>query len=77
MKYLALKLIKLYQHTLSFDHGPLKIFHPGGFCRFQPTCSDYTYQAIDKYGVIRGSYLGFKRIMRCNPWHEGGIDNVK
>ncbi|MEI6039942.1 MAG: membrane protein insertion efficiency factor YidD [Candidatus Berkelbacteria bacterium] len=77
MKKLALKLIRLYQKTLSYDHGPLKVYHPGGFCRYQPTCSEYTYQAIDKYGIIKGSWLGVKRICRCNPWSKGGHDPVK
>lgn len=77
MKWLSLKLIKLYQKTLSFDHGPLKVFYPQGFCKFHPTCSMYTYQAVEKYGTLKGSWMGFKRILRCNPWNEGGDDPVK
>lgn len=77
MKWIELKLIRLYQKTLSFDHGPLKIFYPQGFCRFHPTCSQYTYDAVEKYGAVKGSYLGFKRIMRCTPWSDGGNDPVK
>lgn len=77
MRWLALKLIRLYQKTLSFDHGPMKRLYPGGFCRFQPTCSQYTYDAIEKYGTIKGSWLGLKRIARCNPWDPGGHDPVK
>jgi len=77
LKWIALKLIKGYQKTLSFDHGPMKAFYPGGFCRFHPTCSQYTYDAVEKYGVVKGSYLGFRRIMRCTPWSEGGEDPVK
>jgi hypothetical protein len=77
MKYVVLGLIKLYQKTLSFDHGPMKHFYPGGFCKFSPTCSQYTYDAVAKYGVIKGSVLGTKRIWRCNPWNEGGWDPVK
>lgn len=77
MKFFALFLIRLYQHTLSFDHGPLKRFYPGGFCRYHPTCSQYTYEAIEKYGVFKGSYLGMRRIWRCNPWTAGGWDPVK
>lgn len=46
-------------------------------CRFYPTCSDYTYQAVDKYGVIKGGVLGIYRILRCNPWNKGGIDKLK
>ncbi len=77
MKYLALNAIRLYQKTLSLDHGPLSFFYSEGFCRFQPTCSQYTYEAIDKYGVIRGSWLGLKRICRCTPWAKGGEDPVR
>jgi len=73
-KIFVLKLIRLYQKTLSFDHGPLKVLFPGGFCRYNPTCSEYTYQAISKYGVLRGGVKGFWRIMRCNPWSKGGHD---
>ena len=43
-------------------------------CRFRPTCSEYTAQAIEKYGVMKGSFLGLKRILRCNPFGEGGDD---
>ncbi len=45
-------------------------------CRFTPTCSHYTYEAIDKYGLIKGSWMGFKRILRCNPFNAGGYDPV-
>ncbi|HNS05098.1 MAG TPA: membrane protein insertion efficiency factor YidD [Candidatus Saccharicenans sp.] len=68
MRYIALGLIRLYQLLVS----PLLGHH----CRYYPTCSDYTYQAINKYGFIKGSWLGSKRILRCHPWHEGGIDPV-
>lgn len=45
-------------------------------CRFQPTCSVYAYEAIEKHGVIKGSWLGAKRLGRCGPWSEGGYDPV-
>ena len=77
MKYLGIFLINLYQHTLSPDHGPLKRVFPYGFCRFQPTCSDYAKEAIKKYGFFRGSGMGVWRIIRCNPWNPGGKDPVK
>ncbi|MFA7088026.1 MAG: membrane protein insertion efficiency factor YidD [Patescibacteria group bacterium] len=69
--------IKIYQKTLSFDHGPLKTFYPHGFCRFYPTCSEYGIQAIQKYGVIKGGLMTSWRILRCNPWNKGGNDPVK
>lgn len=67
---LALGLIRLYQKTLSPDHGPWK--RPG--CIYEPSCSEYTYQAIEKYGIIKGIFLGAKRIGRCHPWAKGGYD---
>lgn len=77
MKKTILFLIKLYQNTLSLDHGPLKFLKPYGQCRYHPTCSEYTRQAVQKRGVFRGVYLGTKRILRCNPWSEGGFDPVE
>lgn len=74
---LVIFLIRLYQKTLSFDHGILKGFYPNGYCRFSPTCSEYTIQAIQKYGVIKGGFKGIKRIIRCNPWNKGGYDPLK
>lgn len=61
------KLIKLYQITIS----PLL----GDCCRFSPSCSNYCYSAIEKYGAGKGLWMGIKRIIRCNPWNEGGTDN--
>ncbi|MGQ9618002.1 MAG: membrane protein insertion efficiency factor YidD [Candidatus Aminicenantia bacterium] len=48
----------------------------GSKCRFYPTCSDYAHQAIEKHGVFKGIFLGLMRIIRCNPLHPGGIDEV-
>ncbi len=76
MKLIALLLIRLYQRTLSFDHGLLKVFYPNGYCRFSPSCSEYTYQAIEKHGIFKGSWLGAKRIARCNPFTAPGPDPV-
>jgi len=77
MRKVALFLIRIYQKTLSPDHGPLKVKFPHGYCRFQPTCSEYTYQAIEKYGIIKGTVMGSWRILRCNPFSKGGDDPVK
>ena len=68
--------IYIYQKTLSLDHGPFKFLVPFGQCRFRPTCSEYTYEAVERFGVIKGSILGGKRILKCHPFHEGGWDPV-
>ncbi|MEE3349700.1 MAG: membrane protein insertion efficiency factor YidD [Candidatus Gastranaerophilaceae bacterium] len=68
MKKLCLLLIQLYQ--MISKHTP-------PVCRFTPTCSEYTRQAIEKYGVIKGIWLGIKRISRCHPWNEGGYDPLE
>ncbi len=48
--------------------------YPHGYCKFYPSCSQYTYDALGKYGLIRGLGKGAYRILRCNPWTEGGVD---
>lgn len=68
MKWLTLKSIRLYKRFLS----PML---PSA-CRFEPTCSVYTYQAIEKYGVFKGGWMGIKRISRCHPFNPGGYDPV-
>lgn len=73
---LAVGVIRLYQAILSPDHGWMRVFYPHGYCKFSPSCSQYTKEAIERYGVLRGSWLGVLRIGRCNPWHAGGSDPV-
>jgi putative membrane protein insertion efficiency factor len=68
MKKLAKICIRLYQILLSPVLGPA--------CRFEPTCSEYAYQAISTHGVIKGGWLSIKRILRCHPFHAGGYDPV-
>ncbi len=78
MKNIILKGIKLYQQVISPDHSHYgKQRYPYGYCRFKPTCSQYAYDAIDKYGIIKGTYLATGRVIRCNPWNPGGYDPVK
>jgi len=67
-------LIRLYQKTISPDHGLFKSRFPRGYCRFYPTCSEYGYQVIKKRGIIIGSFKAVWRILRCNPWSKGGVD---
>ena len=71
---LFIGLVKLYQKTLSLDHGPLKFLKPYGQCRFRPTCSDYAIASYDKYGFIKGSIKTIWRLLRCNPFNKGGYD---
>ena len=73
---IAVFLIKIYQRTLSPDHGWLKGFFPNGYCKFSPTCSSYAREAVSKYGVIRGGAKAFWRVLRCNPCSKGGVDRV-
>ena len=68
MKKIILLLIKLYQKYISIFLGKN--------CRFYPTCSAYTYEAIEKFGIIKGIFLGIKRIIKCHPFHPGGYDPV-
>jgi uncharacterized protein len=74
MKGIILKMIKWYQKYLSLDQSFLSFLYSERICRFHPTCSEYTYQAIEKYGLFRGSWIGLKRIVRCHPWGKGGND---
>lgn len=69
MKYVLMTLIKLYQKILS------PLFPPS--CRFVPTCSEYSYQALKKYGAIKGTALSIWRILRCNPFNKGGYDPLR
>jgi hypothetical protein len=68
MKELALGLIRFYQLTLSQVMSPA--------CRFAPSCSQYTYEAISRHGLPKGVWLGVRRITRCHPFHPGGYDPV-
>jgi uncharacterized protein len=76
-RYVLIKIIKIYQKTLSFDHGVFSCLFPYGYCRFKPTCSEYAIDAVEKYGVAKGGLLSAWRIIRCNPWNKGGWDPVK
>ncbi len=72
LKFFILQIIKFYQKVLSPDQG---IFaYSARFCRFYPSCSEYAYQVIKKRGLFRGIFLSIKRILKCHPWHPGGVD---
>ena len=68
MKTLVLSVIKLYQNTFSSVLPST--------CRFEPSCSHYAYEAIEKYGLLKGGWLAIKRISRCHPFNPGGYDPV-
>lgn len=67
--------IKTYQKYIS--NSTIGKVLLGNNCRFSPTCSQYTYDAVVKYGTIKGLFLGFKRLLRCHPFSAGGLDPVK
>lgn len=68
MKYICIKLIKLYQKYISPSLRPR--------CRFYPTCSAYALEAFQTYGFFKGTYLSVRRILKCHPFHKGGFDPV-
>lgn len=68
MRALALVLLRVYKRFLSPLLPPM--------CRFEPTCSVYTMQAVEKYGAVRGTWLGIRRLARCHPFNPGGWDPV-
>ena len=72
MNLFVLFLIKIYQKYISpiNEHYNIK-------CKYFPTCSEYTRQAIEKYGAFKGGFLGIKRILKCNPFSKGGYDPLK
>ena len=72
MKKILIKMIEWYQRNISswLDYKNIK-------CKFYPTCSEYTKQAIIKYGAFKGTMLGVARILRCNPFSKGGYDPLK
>jgi uncharacterized protein len=67
IKKAVLKILVFYKKYIS----------QGDHCRFVPTCSEYTYEAVKKYGVLKGLWLGFKRVLKCNRLSKGGIDLVE
>lgn len=72
MKKIIINLISWYQRNISgwLDSKNIK-------CKYYPTCSEYTKQAVEKYGVVKGLFIGICRIIRCNPFSKGGCDPLK
>jgi uncharacterized protein len=76
MKHILIKLISLYQKTLSPDHGWFKSRYPYGYCRFYPSCSQYAAMAINEHGSLKGILYAIKRVAKCNPFVSPGVDKV-
>ncbi len=72
MKKILIKFLEFYKKSISPWLENL-----GVHCKYEPTCSEYTKQAIEKYGAIKGTLLGIKRILKCNPFSKGGYDPLK
>jgi uncharacterized protein len=70
MKKIILKILVFYKKHISS-------IGVGSQCRFIPTCSEYTYDAVKKYGVLKGLWLGFKRVLKCNRFSKGGVDLIE
>jgi putative membrane protein insertion efficiency factor len=68
MRWLIITLIRGYRYLL----GPWL----GNHCRFHPSCSSYALTAVERFGAVRGGGLALRRLLRCHPWHPGGIDPV-
>lgn len=67
---------KILINFINFYQKYISVYTPKT-CKYYPTCSEYTKQAVDKYGIIKGSILGIIRILKCNPFSKGGIDKLK
>jgi uncharacterized protein len=75
-KDLLISLIDIYQAVLSPDHSWLKARFPHGYCRFYPSCSQYSKESVIKFGFVKGLFLSAKRLSRCHPWAEPKVDPV-
>ena len=73
---ISIKIIKFYQKTISPDHSKIwKSFYPWGYCKYYPTCSEYTKKSVQKYWFFKGWFMWIKRIIRCNPCSKWWVDN--
>jgi putative membrane protein insertion efficiency factor len=69
VRYLAISLVRLYRSTLGLLFA--------GRCKYHPTCSQYAIDALQEFGVVRGTTLAAWRLLRCNPWSHGGVDHAR
>jgi len=78
IKKIALRIIAFYQRFLNFRNPLVKfLFLTDSACRFRPTCSQYCYQAVKRYGILKGGFQCAKRVLRCHPFSKGGWDPVE
>lgn len=76
MTKIFLALLRAYQYTLSPDHGWFAVSHPYGFCLYQPTCSAYAIEAVQRLGWLRGGLRATRRVLRCHPFAQPKFDPV-
>lgn len=74
IKKILLLAIRSYQFIIKLFYPVVKVFFPSGLCRFSPSCSEYAYLAIEKYGIKQGIKKSIKRLLKCHPFKPGGID---
>ncbi|OGJ62984.1 hypothetical protein A3C37_02230 [Candidatus Peribacteria bacterium RIFCSPHIGHO2_02_FULL_53_20] len=76
-KDVVIRVIDLYQSTLSPDHGPLRHLYPYGYCRHHPTCSEFGKQVIAQHGIIRGIPRLIRRVLSCHPWKKPDEEAIR
>ena len=77
MKEISLRFKQVVTGLLAVGYSCVRpLLGPRGVCRFTPTCSQYAQQAVQKHGLVKGSWLALKRLCKCHPWHTGGYDPV-
>lgn len=72
----SVALVRIYQRTLSLDHGPLRHFFPYGYCRHEPTCSAYAVETLKTEPFLKSLWLIVRRVLSCNPWHKSSDERL-